>query len=577
MKQLPSVEKPWMKFFDDKAKAAELPRKTIYTQVYDNNIEHPGDTAINYFGNCIDYGTLLGEADRSAAAFFAAGVRKGDIVAAATVTIPEMIYALYGLNKIGAAPLILDPRISAAGAIDFIKQSGAKIFVVIDLYYDALKEALLTAGLERIIVISPDSSLPTAVRLLKRIKMPPPTIKSESIVCTWKEFLRSAEGCEVETAEYEEGALAAVTLTGGTTGSPKGVMLSNDGFNAVALDFEHCGVSYDRGQKFMNIIPMFSSYGIVSSLHMPFSLGLEVVVIPKFDQDRVGHYIKKYRPEHTLMVPSHYEKLMNSKEMRDFDLGFFRTAGSGGDTMNAGLEAKLNAFLQNKGCHYPLSQGYGMSEVSSAASCCCNGNFKSLSVGYPLLTTTIGIFAPGTDRELDYGMEGEICISGPSLMIAYLNNPEETGKVIKRHPDGKLWVHSGDLGHMDSDGFLFIRGRIKRMITLFNGHKIFPTHIESVLGKHGKVRSCAVVGIKDRDHAQGQLTLAVVETDVRNDELLSAIRHELYELCEQELEGPARPYEICFTEAMPYTGMGKIDYKKLADDYDARCVEYKAV
>ena len=565
----PSIEKPWLKFFTEEAREASMPENTIYRQLRECSEGGFDDTALNYFGKKISYGKLLDEADRAAGAFKAAGIKKGDIVAAATVTIPEMVYALYGLNKIGAAPLVIDPRTSAAGAMSFIKQTGTKIFIVIDLYYEALKETLIEAGVEKIVVISADTSLPASIRFLKQFKMPAPKIETSDSVLTWTQFAATGEGVETETVEYGENDLAAVTLTGGTTGAPKGVMLSNDGFNAIAFDFKHCGVSYRRGQRFMNIIPMFSSYGIVSSLHMPLTLGLEVVIIPKFNADKVGYYVKKYRPEHTLLVPAHYEKLMNSKEMsKGFDLSFFRTAGSGGDTMNAGLEVKLNSFLESRGCRYPLSQGYGMSEVSSAASCCCNGNFKSLSVGYPLLTTTIGIFEPGTTNELDYGEEGEICISGPSIMLGYLNNKAETEKVIVRHSDGTLWVHSGDIGHMDEDGFVYIKGRIKRMITLFNGHKIFPTHIESVLGHHPMVSSCAVVGVKDTGHAQGQLTLAVIETVEQSIEKQLQIKNELYEMCRQELEGPAKPYDIIFTDAMPHTGMGKIDYLKLADDYN---------
>lgn len=574
----PSKQKPWLKYFPDGAANEPMPKDTIYRQLRENNEAYRGDTALNYFGRKISYGTLLDEADRCAGAFAAAGVKKGDIVAAATVTIPEMVYALYGLNKIGAAPLILDPRTSAAGAMDFIKQTGAKIFIVIDMYYDVLKDALFDSGVEKIVVISADTSLPRTVRLLKQLKMPAPNIEYSERVIPWLRFSESGRGVSTDTVRFGENDLAAVTLTGGTTGAPKGVMLSNDGFNAIAFDFKHCGVSYKRGQRFMNIIPMFSSYGIVSSLHMPLSLGLEVVVIPKFDPDKVGRYVKKYRPEHTLLVPAHYEKLMNSREMSNgFDLSFFRTAGSGGDTMNAGLESKLNRFLKSRGCRYPLSQGYGMSEVSSAASCCCNGNFRSLSVGYPLLTTTMGIFRPGTTEELGYGEEGEICISGPSIMLGYLNNPEETANVIKRHPDGTLWVHSGDIGSMDSDGFIYIKGRIKRMITLFNGHKIFPTHIESVLGRHRLVSSCAVVGVNDTSHAQGQLTLAVIETAVESAEKLAALKNELYEMCRLELEGPAKPYDIIFIEAMPHTGMGKIDYLKLAEDYNEKTEKTEAV
>lgn len=565
----PSIEKPWLKFFSEEAREASMPKNTIYRHLRECSEGGHDNTALNYFGKKISYGKLLDEADRAAGAFTAAGIKKGDIVAAATVTIPEMVYALYGLNKIGAAPLIIDPRTSAAGALSFIKETGAKIFIVIDLYYEALRDVLFESGVEKIVVISADTSLPASIRFLKQFKMPAPRIETSGKVLTWSQFAATGEGVETETAAYGDNDLAAVTLTGGTTGAPKGVMLSNDGFNAIAFDFKHCGVSYNRGQRFLNIIPMFSSYGIVSSLHMPLSLGLEVVIIPKFDPEKVGRYVKKYRPEHTLLVPAHYEKLMNSREMANgFDLSFFRTAGSGGDTMNAGLEAKLNSFLESRGCRYPLSQGYGMSEVSSAASCCCNGNFKSLSVGYPLLTTTIGIFAPDSFNELDYGEEGEICISGPSIMLGYLNNKAETDNVIRRHPDGTLWVHSGDIGHMDPDGFVYIKGRIKRMITLFNGHKIFPTHIESVLGHHPMVASCAVVGVNDTTHAQGQLTLAVIEAKEHALEKLTAIKNELYEMCRQELEGPAKPYDIIFVESMPHTGMGKIDYIKLAEDYN---------
>ena len=574
----PSVEKPWLKFFSEEAREASMPKNTIYRHLRECSEGGHGYTALNYFGKKISYGKLLDEADRAAGAFAKAGIKKGDIVAAATVTIPEMVYALYGLNKIGAAPLMLDPRTNATEVLRFVKETGAKVFIVIDLYYEVLKDVIFESGVEKIVVISADTSLPASIRFLKQFKMPTPRIETSDKVLTWMQFTAFGEGIDTETAAYGDNDLAAVTLTGGTTGAPKGVMLSNDGFNAIAFGFKHCGVSYKRGQRFMNIIPMFASYGIVSSLHMPLTLGLEVVVIPKFDADKVGYYVKKYRPEHTLLVPAHYEKLMNSREMANgFDLSFFRTAGSGGDTMNAGLEAKLNSFLASHGCRYPLSQGYGMSEVSSAASCCCNGNFKSLSVGYPLLTTTIGIFTPGTTDELDYGEEGEICISGPSIMLGYLNNKDETDNVIRRHPDGRLWVHSGDIGHMDPDGFVYIKGRIKRMITCFDGHKVFPAHIESILGHHKSVLSCAVVGVNDVNNAQGQLPLAVVEIKSEESEMRFAIKTELMEMCRKKIESRSMICDVVFTDSMPHMGMGKIDYNKLADDYKDHLNKMKAV
>lgn len=568
----PSALKPWLKYYSEEAVHTELPKATIYQYIYENNKAHRDNIAINYFGNRISYGKLLEHIDRCAAAFTALGVQKGDVVCCASVTIPELTYVLYGLNKIGASLLVLDPRRSTVEMQPFLEKSTKKVAMVIDLAYDHVSKALEGFGFEKTVVIFPDASMPFFTRKLKQLKMPAPQIKYDGKTISYSSFVRLGNGQTVEEVAYGENDLAAITLTGGTTGSPKGVMLSNDGFNAVALDFQLCGVRYTRNQRFLNIIPAFASYGIVSSLHMPLSLGLEVVMIPKFDPDRVGHLVKKYRPAHTLLVPAHYEKLMNSKEMQNgFDLSFLETAGSGGDTMNAGLEGKLNAFLKEHGCKYPLSQGYGMSEVSSAASCCCNGNFKSLSVGYPLLTTTISIFKPGTTEELGFNEEGEICISGPSVMLGYFNNPEETEQVLKKHPDGTVWVHSGDLGYMDEDGFIFIRGRIKRMITRFDGHKIFPTQVESVISTHKDVLSCAVVGVKDALHAQGMMAVAVMELREGCDE--KTVRSEVEQICCAELEDRGRPIDYLFVQQMPHTGMGKIDYAKLTDYYENSCVQ----
>ena len=563
----PSFEKPWMKFYSEEAKNAELPEKTIYSYIKENNCNFKNNISINYFDNQISYGELLKYIDNCAASFVEMGIKKGDIVACCSATIPEMVITLYALNKIGASMYALDPRRSAAEIREYVESCNAKILMLLDIAYEHYADIIPDLCVDKVVIISLDTFMPFTVRMLKQFKMPAPKIAYNDRIMSWKQFLAMGKGKETETVAYGETDLVAIALTGGTTGTPKGVMISNDGFNAIALDFRHCGVKYKRNQRFMNIIPAFTSYGIVASLHMPLSLGLEIIMFPKFDADKVGHYIRKYRPAHTLLVPAHYEKLMNSREMADgFDLSFFETAGSGGDTMNAGLEGKLNSFLKEHGCRYPLSQGYGMSEVSSAASCCCAGNFKSLSVGYPLLTTVISIFKPGTTEELGYGQEGEICITGPSIMMGYYNNPAETEKVMIKHSDGRVWVHSGDLGMLDEDGFLFIKGRIKRMITRFDGHKVFPIQLEGTLGAVKNVQSCAVVGVKDRSRAMGELPLAVIE--LVNKALGNETLDEIKELIRTEVEERGRPCDVLFVDSMPYTGMGKIDYKKLAEDYN---------
>ena len=571
----PSEQKPWLQFFTEEAKQAQLPKESIYQHLVKVNQGNLDSIAINYFQNQIPYGKLIEDIDQCAAAFAALGVKKGDIVTFSSITVPELVVSLYALNKLGAAAMVLDPRNTAGTVANFMKNANSRLLLILDAAPN-IKSLLLSkevhAQAEFMVVYSIRNSMPGGImKFLAGLKFPDRTPYDEHVL-RWSTFMNLGKGVDVPTVDYSEFELAGIALTGGTTGAPKGVMFTNDGFNAVALDFEYCGVQYDHTHRFMNIIPAFASYGMVASLHMPLSLGLEMIIIPKFDSDSVGKYIKQYRPQHTLMVPAHYEKLMNSKEMKDgFMLDFFITAGSGGDTMNAGLEAKLNGFLKERGAMFPLSQGYGMSEVSSAACCSCNGNFRSLSVGYPLLMNTMGIFKPGTTEELGYNEEGEICITGPALMMGYLNNPAETENVIFTHPDGTRWVHSGDIGTMDEDGFIYIKGRIKRMIVMHNGHKVFPTHIESVLGKHKDVLSCAVVGVKDRAHAQGQKVLAVVQ--LKADRVKDEITAELQELMHSEIEASVIPDTIEYIPDMPHTGMGKIDYRKLAKDYDAKLDE----
>lgn len=569
VKRLPSVEKPWMQFFSEEAKQAVVPEITLYEGILQRNRGYESNPAINYFNKRFTYGELFDQVHRAASAFEKLGIKKGDTVACASITIPEMVYAMYGLNKLGATILTLDPRLSADAMKIFLKKSGAKAMLLIDVYYEKLAKDLSESDIEKLIIISPDTSLPLHLHLLKQMKMPAPKVKDEGKIMSWNSFIAngSKDPKDSYTATFGENDIAAVTLTGGTTGMPKGVELTNIGFNAVVTSFLNAGVHYDRSQRFLNIIPSFASYGIVASLHLPLFAGVEMVIIPKFDPDKVGSYVKKYKPAHTFMVPSHYEKLMNSKEMRGgFDLSFFETAGCGGDTMNLGTETELNNFLKEHGSKFPLSQGYGMSEVSSAASCHCNGNFRSLSIGYPLLMNTISIFEPGTTNELTYGEEGEICITGLANMRAYLDDPEETANVMIEHPDGQVWIHSGDLGYMDEDGFMYIKGRIKRMITMHNGHKIFPVQIEDVVSRHPAVESCACVGADDLTHAQGENPVAFVVLKEGQD--AAKVTEELKAMYVRELDDLARPVDTVVLDEMPLEAMGKISYKTLSQNYN---------
>lgn len=569
VKPRPSEGKPWLKYFSPEAVAAPLPQDTLYGYLVAQNGAYPDNAALNYYGNRIPFGRALGEIDRTADAYQALGVQLGEIVTCCSLAIPETVYSLYGLNKIGGVSNMIDPRASSEGIRNFVAETGSRVLVILDAILEKNLDMLPELDVDTIIVQTAERSLPPMVRLLKRLKDGAVRLPADKRIVYWDNFLRAGAGANARPVPYRENMLAVINHTGGTTGVPKGVMLTNDGMNAMSVNFGLSGVNYSRDNRFLDIIPPFASYGVVCSLHVPFSLGLEVVLIPLFDPEKFADMVRRYRPTHTLAVPSHYERLMNDARIRKMDLSFFETAGSGGDTMNAGLEDKLNGFLHGCGCRYPLSQGYGMSEVSAAACCNFNNVHKNGSVGIPLLKTTVSVFRPDSFEELGYDEMGEICITGPTMMLGYLNNPEETARVMRRHPDGTVWIHSGDLGYMDADGFVYIKGRMKRIIIRHDGHKVFPTQLEGIIGGCGKVEACAVVAVRDRERAQGKLPMAFVKLrDSIPRERFQAIRDEILALCNAQLPLKDRLYDLAFVPALPHTAVGKIDYRRLEDDYE---------
>ena len=426
-----------------------------------------------------------------------------------------------------------------------------------------------------VIVQSPSTSLPPikklATKLVARERVP----YGKKGIISWDTFIKGAKNGNAVEAEYVGDATVAITYTGGTTGFPKGVMLTNDSMNAVAFNFIHSGLVHEDGQRFLGIMPIFSSYGLVCGIHMPLAIGCEVALIPRFYPNKMGEYVRKYKPEHMIATPAFYEILINSEEMKDFDLSFMLTMGSGGDSMNAGLETKLEAFMESHNIRYPLAQGYGMSEVSAAATFCVNDRYKKGSVGIPCIATTIGIFDPETGEELGYGEHGEICITGDTMMKGYYNNKEETEYVMRRHADGKIWIHSGDIGYIDEDGFVYVQGRVKRMITRFDGHKVFPITIESFICEDERVHSCSVIAVDDRERLQGQYPMAVIELvekiDVSERE---SICKDIYNKCHELLEERGRPVAVVCINEIPLTAMGKNDYRTLEKEY--KCFDYLA-
>ena len=567
-KKTVSQEKVWMKYYDPEVRNTDIPRMKIYSLLKEYNQERLQQTAMYFYGTRITVKRLIERIDECADAFAALGVKQGDTVSMLSASTPESIVALYALNKIGATLNAIDPRLDKKGIARMIKASGSKILLVIDMAYPKVAAIYSDINQEHIIVQSATTSLPFVKKLAVKLASKSLIPYGKGGIISWDTFIQGAKNGMAIEAPYDGDATVAITYTGGTTGFPKGVMLTNDSINAVAYNFRHAGIVHEKNQRFLGIMPIFSSYGLVCGIHMPLTMGLELALIPRFYPLKMGEYVKKYKPSHMIATPAFYEILINSEEMKDFDLSFMLTLGSGGDSMNAGLEVKMQAFMDSHGIKYPLAQGYGMSEVSAAATFCVNDRYKKGSVGIPCVATSIGIFDPETGEELGYNEEGEVCITGATMMKGYYNNKAETDHVMRKHADGQVWVHSGDIGYIDEDGFVFIKGRVKRMITRFDGHKVFPVTIESFIAEHELVRGCSVIAVNDRERMQGQYPMAVVEliagVDVSQRE---SICREIYKLCNEQLEERGRPVAVVCVDEIPLTGVGKNDYRQLEKDF----------
>ena len=559
-----TAEKVWLKYYSDEQINDPQPRCTAYAYLKRCNGERLDAVALHYYGANITFRELFASIDAAANAFAAQGVQAGDIVSFLSAQLPETIAAVYGLNKIGAVANTIDPRMDVRSIKQMIADSGSKILVTLDIAFPKVKAILDDIGQDLIITQSAAASLPPFKKFFKTLTTRTHIPYSDKII-KWSVFVKNGENTVAEEAPYIGDATVAITYTGGTTGLPKGVMLTNDSMNAVVMNFAHCNVVREDGGRYLGIIPIFSAYGMVCGMHMPLCLRQTLVPIPKFVPATIGKLVRTYRPNHIISTPAFIELLMQSREVKNMDLSFLRTLASGGDTMNSGIEQKLNAFRKAHNMRYPLAQGYGMSELSAAASFCVNTVYKEGSVGIPALNTTIGIFDPETGEEKTYYEVGEVCVTGPTMMKGYFRAPEETANIMRKHDDGLVWIHSGDLGYMDEDGFLFIKGRIKRMITRFDGHKVFLVNLENLVGKRPDVRNVAAIGVNDRAHSHGQYPMVLVEL-VQGVDPLAACK-EIFICCNEQLEERGRPVAVLPVETIPLTPMGKNDYRELEKVY----------
>lgn len=564
-----SQAKPWLKYYDQKFIDQTLPALSAFEYVCQRSKNHLNDTALEYYGRKFTYADLIVNVKKTAAALRGAGVKKGDIITVVSIMTPEIIALFYAADMMGATLNLVDPRYSIEGIREYIEEVDSHLLVCLNVVYERCRQAAKRTNVEKVIVLSPADSLPPVMAVGYKLTTPDKN-KYASNVIRWKQFIKGGEGQSTAAEPYDPDHVCVVVHTGGTTGSPKGVMLTDDCFNGIALQFQAYPKLFHRGQKLMNVMPPFIAYGFACGIHLPLVLGFTVIIIPNLDPAKLGSLVLKHKPEHMFGVPTHYQQLASDPKLRDKDLSFIINYAAGGDSLSRGAEQTVNDFLAAHGARYPIAKGYGMTEVSSAATVAAGLDNKPGSVGIPMVNTVVAAFEPGTDQELPIGQRGELCISGPCLMKGYYNKPEETAILLRRHPDGRVWAHTGDMGYLDEDGFVFLDSRIKRMIIRHDGFKVFPSMIENVVSRHPAVHQCSVVGCADKDHTQGRLPFVYIVLKADTTAKKKQVIRELERMCAEELPEYVQPAAYKFISSMPMTPVGKVDYRQLEADISPR-------
>lgn len=556
----PSIDKPWLKYYSQEAIDAPLPKCTMYEMVWKNNKEHLGDIALNYYGRKFTYGQLFAGIENAAKAFSALGVKKGEVVIICMVNTPEMVYALYALNRLGAVANMVDPRTNVIGIHEYILESKVRFVMTVDLAYKAIVKASEGTGVRNIIVASPADSLPPATNILYRLKTKAPKLGKEAL--PWKVFLAQGASAPLNSVPYEENTCCVMAHTGGTTGFPKTVMISNDNINSVTHGYRYVDIPFERQHKYFNDLPPFIIYGLALALHTTLSYGLQIILYPKFDSKEFPKQFAKYKPHHFSATPDHLKYLAEDTLTKNMNLSFLISPGVGGDSLNTELEQEVNNFLKKNGCQFEVSKGYGMTELSATSTLSFRGANAIGSVGIPFVSNTVKIMDVDSGQELKCGQTGEVWISGPSIMLGYCNMPEETSEIIITDENGIRWIRTGDLGHINQDGLLFLESRIRRIyLTAYEGQpaKIFPTPVEDALRKLDCIRECSVVGRKRKDSDFFEAVAFIVKEKGGDEE----VRRVAAEQCAAHVPEYMVPAQYLFLDDLPHTPIGKVDFRIL--------------
>lgn len=548
----PSVDKPWLKYYSEEAIHAKLPEGSMYDYIWQNNKEYLDNRALNYFGNVISYRVLFEMIEKAASAFSSIGVKKGDIVTICSLLIPETIYSIYALNKLGAIVDFQYVSLSEKGFRTAFLETETKLVITIPLFANKILEAAEGTGVEKILLTDLAASAKGIAKFVIKQKAKARLEKSDKFL-KWKDFIAQDTGC-VNSQEHDD---AVLLHTGGTTGTPKGVLLQNSNFNALAYTCGELGCEIERSDTILHGIPPFHSYGFGIGVHIPLSVGGSIVMCPVPSMEMLERMYKKNKPEYLTLGITQLKHMLQYLKTNKIDSDNLKFVIVGGEKIPSGLEDEAKEYFEEK-YNASFIVGYGMSELASVAASNLKQHKKKGSIGVPYVKNIVKIIDEN-GNELKYNEVGEICINSPTMMKEYYKNPVETNQIKKLHADGIEWIHTGDLGTIDEDGFMYIQGRIKRIYGYIddsgNTYKIFPDYIENTVSGIEGVKQCAAGCIKEDKHIHKIYCFISLEKE-EGIEAKEGIKARMKEL----LPDYDYPHFITFVDTIPSNAVGKVDY-----------------
>lgn len=559
---------PWKKA----SKASDIPLTlnyfdgSMFETIENMAKKYPSQIAFDFMGRSTTYKKMVEQIEKCAKALKVLGVRENDCVTIAMPNCPQAIYMFYAVNLVGGIANMIHPLSAEKEIEHYLTVSNSVTAVTLDQFYHKFEKIRANTPLVNIIIASIKDELSKPIKagymLTEGLKIK--KIPKDAPVIRWNQFMRLSRFCFYKYRVPRVGKNPAVMLySGGTTGTTKGIVLTNKNFNALAQQIVATNPMYRPGDKMLAAMPLFHGFGLGVCVHSMLANGGRCILIPRFTPKSYAKQIVKYKCNFIAGVPTLFEALLRLPSMEGADLSYLKGVFSGGDSLSIELKKKFDAFLKKHGAQIQVREGYGMTETVTA--CCLTppSMYKEGSIGIPFPDTFIKIVEPDTDKELPYGEEGELLLAGPTVMKRYWDNPKETNLTLKKSKtDGLTWVHSGDLGTMDKDGYIYFRGRAKRMI-ITSGYNVYPSQLENIFDAHPYVQMSCIIGVPDPYKMEKVKAFVTLKTGVEKSE---ETKKAIMDYARKHLAKYEMPYDLEFKDDMPKTLVGKVAYRKLEEE-----------